>query len=275
MLKRRRANDRSLDSVADVLDGYELPSFSSVVTMALDELADPEVHLGKVGTILENDPGISVHLLRLANSASMGLRSSVDSLDRAVAMLGRNQVESILIGHAVTDSISPKSPVIDEHRFWVTAATRAVVAAQLAVTLDPARRSEHFTAALLQDMALPVLADHVTGYDAILSGWYEGSILELDQAEQDTFGWDHAAVGAFMCQTWGFPENLVEAVKTHHEPDHISPSHLAGGWHEIDHERGPAHLAAHAGAVGLDDAQVAAILDEALASVHEVADLFT
>lgn len=274
MLRRKRSNDTSLDVIAGVLDGYELPSFSQVVITALDELADPDVSLGKVSAILQNDPGLSVHLLRLANSASMGLRSSVDSLDRAVAMLGRNQIESILIGRAVTSSISPRSPVIDERRFWVTAATRAVVAAHLSAVLDPPRRSEHFTAALLQDMALPVLVDHVDGYESVLAGWYEGTIEDLGSAESEAFGWDHGAVGAYMCQTWGFPENLVESVKTHHTADDISPSHLAGGWHEVDEERGPRFLAAHAAATDLTEEQITELLDDALSQVHEVAELF-
>ena len=274
MLRRKRSNDTSLDVIAGVLDGYELPSFSQVVVTALDELADPDVSLGNVAAILQNDPGLSVHLLRLANSASMGLRSSVDSLDRAVAMLGRNQIESILIGRAVTNSISPASPLIDERRFWVTAATRAVVAAHLAAVLDPARRSEHFTAALLQDMALPVLADHVEGYDTVLAGWYDGTIEDLDRAETDAFGWDHGAVAAYMCQTWGFPENLVASVKTHHTADDASPAHLAGGWHEVDEARGPRLLADRAASIGLSDEQITELLDHALSQVHEVAELF-
>ncbi len=48
---------------------------------------------------------LSVLFLRLANSASLGLRRSVDSLDRAMVMLGRNQVESMLIGQAVVGKI--------------------------------------------------------------------------------------------------------------------------------------------------------------------------
>lgn len=275
-LRRRSRSGTSLDQIADLLDQFELPSFPQVASEALQLLADPDVRMGAVAAVLERDPGLSVHFLRLANSASLGLRSSVDSLDRAVVMLGRNQVESILIGHTVAGSLSSRSPVIEAGRFWETAAMRAVLASQVALVVDPVRRSEHFTAGLLQDMALLVLSENVTGYDTLLEAWYEGSILDLVDAENDQFGWDHAAVGAVMCRSWNFPENLVLAVGTHHDDDDdCSPSQLVAAFDEVDVDAGPATFAARcANTPELAD-QIDDLLGAARSQVAEVASVFS
>ena len=266
---------RSASEIAVVVGEFELPTFPQVASEALQELADPEVHLGHVAAILERDPGLSVHLLRLANSASLGLRSSVDSLDRAVAMLGRNQVESILIGHTVSTSLSARAAQVDASRFWGTAATRAVVASQVALRVDPARRSEHFTAALLQDMALLVLAEQVGGYGDLLRDWYDGAVTDLAAAEDERFGWDHAEIAAGMCREWSFPDRLVDAIGTHHDPvDLPSPSQLVGEWHEVDLDRGPAFFAARAAEVAELTDEVDAILAAADEQAAETASIF-
>ena len=260
---RRKSSEAD---IAQVVGEFELPTFPQVATEALQRLADPDVDLRSVAGILERDPGLSVHLLRIANSASLGLRNTVDSLDRAVAMLGRNQVESILIGQAVSSSLAATAPPIEASRFGAAAATRAVVASQIALRVDPARRSEHFTAGLLQDMAILVLAEQVPGYDDILLGWYEGTVPELVIAEQDRFGWDHAEIAAGMCREWSFPERLADAIGSHHDDaDVLSPSQLVAEWHEVDADRGPAAFAVRA--IGVDE--LAPHLDAILEAVDE------
>ncbi|MEZ5245785.1 MAG: HDOD domain-containing protein [Acidimicrobiales bacterium] len=274
-LLRRTRSGTSLDQVAELLDRFELPSFPQVAAEALQHLADPDVKMAEVANVLERDPGLSVHFLRLANSASLGLRSSVDSLDRAVVMLGRNQVESILIGHSVAGSLTSRSPVIEAPRFWGTAALRAVLASQVALVLDPSRRSEHFTAGLLQDMALLVLSEQVNGYDTLLAAWYSGSVTDLVEAENDRFGWDHATVGAVMCRTWNFPEKLVIAVEAHHDDDDDrSPSQLVAAFHEVDDEAGPTRFAARCAAAAELAPQIDQLLDTARSQVEEVASVF-
>lgn len=274
-LLRRNRNGTSLDEVGDMVDRFELPSFPQVAAEALHHLADPQVDMAKVAAILERDPGLSVHFLRLANSAALGLRSSVDSLDRAVVMLGRNQVESILIGHSVAGSLGSRSPVINASRFWETAAMRATLASQVALIVDPARRSEHFTAGLLQDMALLVLSEHVAGYDELLAGWYDGTIDDFVAAENERFGWDHSTVGAVMCRRWNFPGNLVAALDTHHDDDDDrSPSQLVASFQEVDADEGPRVFAMRCASADELAPRVDALLAAARSEVAEVASLF-
>lgn len=279
MIFRRRSDD-AMAGVERLLDGYELPSFPHVVTDALARLGDPDVAMSDVADGLETDPGLSVKLLGLANSASIGLRKPVDSLRQAVAMLGRNQVESILISTAARASIpAPVSPVFDSGRFWRAAASRAVVAAAISAEVEPGRRSETFTAALLQDMALPVLIDHVDGYAALLARHYDGEVLDLTAAETDAFGWDHAMVATRMGTMWGLPDSLLEAIAGHHDVGELTELvgvRVVAGWHEVDEDAGREAVIASARAVPrLADHDCAQLVDRALERVGEVASAFS
>jgi len=273
MPRLRRAR-RAADDLAAIVADFDLPTFPQVPAEALQLLADPDVTMSQVGAVVERDPGTSVHLLRVANSASSGLRSAVDSVDRAVAMLGRNQLESVLIGRAVVTSLAPAHPVVDLQRFWATAAMRAVVASEVATLTDPGRRSEHSTAALLQDMAIVVLVDHVAGYDELLSQWYQGRIDDLAAEEADRFGWDHAEIAAGMARAWNFPALLVDAVATHHDDDQQSPGQLVSGWHEVDDDRGPAWFRERASHVAELEAHVERVLESAAEQAGDMSAIY-
>ena len=279
-MRFRRKNRHGLDAIEGVLDGYELPSFPHVIADALGQLSDPDVAMAEVARTLEMDPGISVRLLKLANSAATGLRNPIDNLQQVVTLLGRNQVESVLISAAAKASIpDARSPVFDTQRFWQTAAGRAVVATGISAVVEPTRQSETFTAALLQDMALPVLVDHVDGYDLLLKQWYDGDIADLAEAETERFGWNHALVGAHMGTMWEFPQHLLEAIASHHDHDLATDMvgvRLVSAWHEIDDEVGPASLIRQASSVPqLQQIDCEALITDSMQRVGEVAALFS
>lgn len=278
MFRRKKAKDR-IEEVAEVLDDFELPTFPAVVTEALGRLGDPDVDLADVADVLVMDPGITAKLLSLANSAATGLKRPVNDLRQVVAILGRNQVESILISAAVRAALpNVQSPVFDSTRFWQAAAERAVIATAVTGRLAPAQRSEAFTAALLQDMALPVLVDKVEGYDRLLARWYEGDITDLAHAELDTFGWDHAAVAGRMGTMWSFPTPLLDSLTEHH--DGLGQTvqdwtRLVADWREADGETSRDELVKKAVELPqLHGINCEELVDDALDNVDEVSSLF-
>ena len=269
-----------MEVIDEMLDGFELPSFPHVITEALGRLSDPDVSMAELAAVLELDPGMSVKLLRLANSAATGLRNPVESLRQVVTLLGRNQVESLLICTAARSSVpKSKSAIFNPPRFWRAAASRAVIATRISAVVEPTRKSETFTAALLQDMALPVLVDNVDGYEMLLARWYDGAVSDLARAETETFGWDHASVSARMGSHWQFPEPLLEAIGGHHDegvPDVMLGVRLVSSWCEIDEEANrTAFLGRATKMPQLEDVDCEALLDDAMERVGDVAALFS
>jgi HD-like signal output (HDOD) protein len=215
---KRQLGSGAAEVLADLLDGYALPSFPRVITQAIERVSSVNADMGAVAETLKDDPGLSVHLLRLVNSASFAPRRPIVDLHQAVMMLGRNQLESMLISMAVNQAL-PKGPTpgFDTARFWAAASQRATVAATYANLFDPIRRSENYTAALLCDLALPVLAQQVPGYADVLDEVSDRGV-SLIEMEEERYGWNHQTVGALMCENWEFPVQLTESIGAHHDP---------------------------------------------------------
>jgi len=208
------------DELKALLGEYELPSFPAVLLEARRMLRDDDATNNAIGECLVRDPGISVRLLKTVNCAAFGVRRRVESVDQAVAMLGRAQVESLLLTHGVNKALpKPRKGEYDARRFWLGAARRATLARSVASKVQPATAWHSFTASLLQDMAVPVLVDvYRDRYEPVLRAFRMGD-GRLGALERDEFGWDHAQVGSWMCEAWSFPDVLTVSIADHHGCD--------------------------------------------------------
>lgn len=224
---------------SETLGGYELPSFPALVAQALSQLSDPSADMAEVASVVERDPGTTAKVLQIVNSASFSPRNKVTSVHQGAMLLGRNQLESVLISvgaHGVLPK--PDCAGFVQERFWASAARRAVLARMIAQHVDPTRSSENFTAALLQDMALPVLALRADFYGDVLDHWHN-STDDLADLEQENFGWNHGMVAGWMGEQWEFPADFVHFMDGHHgETDvyHLLPARVVSPIRETDDE---------------------------------------
>jgi len=204
-----------------VADNFEVPSFPGTVLSLLAKLRNPEVATNELADDLEMDPGLHVRVLKTVNSVAFGLSHKVGNIHHAVNLLGRGRLESLVLTVAVKESLSAnnKAAWFDMKQFWATAARRAVVARGLAAELHPHLQSEAFTFGLLQDMAVPVLANREgERYRKIYQGWLQQDEFDLVAEERRHLSTDHPSIGAQMAKSWGFPESLVDGIGQHHQP---------------------------------------------------------
>jgi HD-like signal output (HDOD) protein len=213
----KRANVDPKAKLAKVLRGYSLPSFPGAVMETLQRIRNPESSASSIAEVLAVDPGLSVRVLRVANSAAFSPTKRVENLTQAVALVGLSQLESLVLSVAAASAVPRESCAgYDFNRFWRAAARRGVIARAFARILCPARESESFTAGLLQDLAIPFLAHtHPDKYGPVLARWHEGD-EDLVKLERETFDWDHAEVGTWICSEWALPENIASAIGGHH-----------------------------------------------------------
>ena len=266
---RKKTAGNDLDSF---FDDYEVPSFPGAINEVLGKIRHEETSNADIAADLEADPGMSVRILRLVNSAGFGLRHRVEDVCQAVQLVGRSSLESILISLAMKEIVPMKSrPGFDSVAFWRAAGQRAGIAGRLAARLNPPDRSFCWTAALLQDVAIPLLVDHMGDrYCAILETWIEGE-EGLADLEREEIGFDHTELGRKICERWELPGRLSEAIAEHHAlptietapirlVSMIKPSDRAADVEPV----GVSEMIAAAPSIGLDAEDCATQVDEGL-----------
>jgi len=213
--RRRRIDPKQ--RLAKVIGERRLPSFNGVVLRALEVLRDPDASHDRIARALEPDPGLSVRVLKTVNSAVYSPRREVTSLSQAISLMGRSQLEALVLAIAVADSLPRESTSgFDAQAFWFHAARRATLSRALSRRLHPVSSGVSFTASLLQDLAIPLLAhSDPENYGPLLERSREQG-LPLQDLEREAFGWDHTEVGTWICSEWGLPESLAAAIGAHH-----------------------------------------------------------
>lgn len=218
---RSPVSNRDVDS--RLLTLSDLPTLPGVMARILAAASDAEISAEQLAALLENDQAISARILRLANSAFFGLRRSVETVQRAVVVVGFDAVRNLALATSVFDTLSSKTPSsLDPRAFWMHSLATAT-AAKLAIepTL-PAAAAACFTAGLLHDIGKYVMALQLgERYRQVVErAAAEGApLLETELA---MLGVTHTSVGRWVAKKWNFPDLLVDVISHLYEPDSYS-----------------------------------------------------
>lgn len=198
----------------------------------LGVLADSRAGLEDVAQVVERDVGLAAHILRLANSASLGFGRPVTSVGRAVTQLGSQAIQDLVLSSELLRTFGPEA----EQRSGLRVDAferRQYQSARLARELLRGRRKLAdlaFSAGLLKDIGELVWAAHFPQLYAMVAKCSDGRIGTKLDAERQIAGVTHAELGAFLLRLWGIPESLAAIVEHHHEPTLTSPSSFDCSW---------------------------------------------
>jgi HD-like signal output (HDOD) protein len=193
-----------------------LPSTPRVVALLQTELLAREPDLRKLCQLVGTDPALAADVLRVANAPGMALPAPVATVSEALAVLGMEQVRSV-VACATVGSSTTALPGVNLQHFWRYSLGTARVARSLAVGLK-LHQGLGYTAGLLH--ALGELAMHHGMPQAMAA--LNRSVPPLDrarvEAERDSLGYTFAEVSAGLARRWGLPQPLVDALAAQNMP---------------------------------------------------------
>ncbi|HYQ00285.1 MAG TPA: HDOD domain-containing protein [Polyangiaceae bacterium] len=187
-----------------------------VAARRLEELTrNPKARLEQVVSVLETDPGLSVRLLRLVNSAGYGLKVRVTSVRHAAVLVGTRRLHQVATTAAILDLFETNNETaveLLEHATVVGSLCR-YLAVHLGLPHD-----ELFTCGFLHDIGKLMMLDTEGEKYAELVRTYGGAPDQLHMHERRVFGFDHALLGAHVLKAWNIPEPVPKVVLYHHAP---------------------------------------------------------
>ena len=180
---------------------------------------DPDSTAQDVAQVIQNDPAMTGRVLRIANSAYMALVTKVDTIPRAVQVLGLNQVHDLALAMSAVSALQDiPSPVFDIHDFWRRSVYCAVVSKLLTQRLRRKEADRAFVSGLLHDIGNLVLSfkEPETVQDAYDTARQLNR--PLADEERQRFGFCYAEVSAYLLERWDLPASIIEPVRFHTQP---------------------------------------------------------
>jgi HD-like signal output (HDOD) protein len=196
--------------------GVNLPPQPKVL-LEIDALAaKDDVSIREIAALVGKDAGLTARIFKVVHSPFFGIRTEIDSLDRAITMVGLKPALAIIKSAALRDSIGGDPKAMDA--FWDRANDIAVLAALIAKKQRDVLRiaPEHaHMAGLFHDCGVPILMQRIPGYCSDLARTWPD--LAAEDAQHKT---SHAVAGYMMAKNWKLPEAVCLAVRHHHDPAH-------------------------------------------------------
>lgn len=198
-----------------------IPAMPTVIVKIRKLLRNPDVSFTELAQTIKYDPGLTVNILRLANSAYFGFFRAVNSVQQGVVRLGTERIFEL----AVTAAVAPmtqkavKGYDLSPGRLWEHSVAVAIGAEQLALALNIKAPDYTFTAGLLHDIGKIVLGTFVEVDAAPIMALSLQEGVSFDEAEKQVLGIDHAEAGAILLEKWDLPESIVNVNRWHHQPD--------------------------------------------------------
>jgi HD-like signal output (HDOD) protein len=203
--------DQALEQLLARTD--RLPVAPSAYTRIAAEMRSREPGVDRIAGIIAEDPALTAKVLQHINSAFFSLRSEITTVERAVAMLGMNQIMAIVmsVGLYGQSTGAPADLVesIKQSSMKVAALTRVVAKVE---GVAPGDGDTAFLAGMLHDCGKLVMA---TNGPHLYADIADSNDLAL---ETQVIGANHPLIGAYLLASWKLPDLVVEAVAHHHRP---------------------------------------------------------
>ncbi len=203
-----------------------LASLPDVYYRIMEVINSARSSASNIADAVSKDTSLLARLLKLVNSAFYGFPSRIETVSRAVAVIGTKELSTLALGITAVQFFNDIPPeFVDMKSFWRHSVACGVYARLLASEKVGVSEERLFVAGLLHDLGKLVLFRQIPFSAREALEHAEKEKIPVFEAERHILGFDHAQVGGLLLREWKLPTPLETGVRFHHNPA-ASPSPL-------------------------------------------------
>lgn len=216
----------SIDAIEEIT--RTLRPFPIIADRVLKLVRKEDVNFQELTQLISTDPSLTSLILGLSNSPIYGtIHRRIDSLHRAILLLGRDHVVEAVMVHimrSVRESVQTAWPAGDIY-FWQHSIGVGIVTRLLATHLHVPYVQQAFIVGLLHDIGKLLLLRHNPGSYSKILEQVEQFNTPLHVLEKEYFGITHAEAGRAAAAKWNLPDEFADTIAGHHnQPDVVTDS---------------------------------------------------
>ncbi|MEJ2618910.1 MAG: HDOD domain-containing protein [Candidatus Thiodiazotropha sp.] len=190
------------------------------VCVKVNRLIDaPNYSALTLGDLIAQDSDLSARLLRVVNSAFFGMQVPVETISRAITVIGTEELRNLVMATTATRIFTGiPSDLVDMAEYWRYSITTGVIAGELAGHCNVLHGERLFVMGVLHDIGRLAIYLKMPqeARDVLLITAGEHGLLA--ETEQDLLGFTHMDVGEALLRRWKLPESIIDVVAYHHKP---------------------------------------------------------
>ncbi len=198
----------------------DLPTLPVVIDRIISVASNEKTTTEELADVISYDQGMTNSLLKLSNSIYYSQKTKVETIKRAITVIGFDEIIGVALGMGILSSFTDKSGLaLDMKALWIHGIGVATVSKDLAKRTNPGIANKIFIPALLHDMGKVIFSVYFKDEYRNVRQLALEKKRPLYFAENALLKIDHAALSALLMKRWNFPESIILPCRFHHNPE--------------------------------------------------------
>jgi HD-like signal output (HDOD) protein len=202
-----------------------LVSLPDVAIRVNQLVASNDYDITELVDIIAQDADISARLLRLVNSPLFGQRSKVETLSRAITLIGVEDLRNLVMATSMQRTFKGiPEELVNMTDYWQHSVTTGVMAQVLAERRNILHSERLLVMGVLHDIGRLVIYLSLPDKAKEILQITGGDNWILPGVEQEVLGFTHLDVGKELLSSWRLPDSFVMVAGYHNAPEN-APDH--------------------------------------------------
>ena len=185
----------------------------------IKELIDDESStIDDISDVIIIDPALSGTILKLANSSFFNYPGKIDTISKAVLVLGITEVYNLVIAYFTTQAfkeINAEQEYLDQ--FWEESVDCALMIKFFGCGLNIPNAERLFILGILHNLGELVVKQ--ISADKIIECQHKMTVSLPWESQREVLGFTYGECGAELLKLWQLPYNLVSPIRNQDEDD--------------------------------------------------------
>lgn len=197
----------------------KLPEMPSTAFELNEIIADPTASAHSIAEVVNKSPSLAALLLKIVNSSFYGFPSKINSISRAVTIIGTREITGLALGLSIVKTFKdiPKE-VMDVSSFLRHSIACGIISRILAARKNMPQTEQMFVGGLLHDIGRLIIYQYLPERAMTLLSLAAKSDKLLYQQENRILGGNHSLIGQYLLKEWKLPFELQNNIFFHHNP---------------------------------------------------------
>jgi HD-like signal output (HDOD) protein len=211
---RETDDDKLIEAI--LASGVKIPPIPAALLEVLDLERDDNAGAREYAQAIGRDPAMAGAVFRVVGSPVMGLRAKVETLDKAVSVLGLRTTLAVVRSEGLRGALHDPALATVMNTLWQRMNTVAdwVLVTLRALRLRAIPEDMAYQCAIFHDCGVAVLCRRDARYAAAFADPARWPDLHALDAE---FRTSHAVVGQMVARNWQLPKDVADTIRQHHE----------------------------------------------------------
>lgn len=204
------------DTIKKIDNIFSLPKVVVSVNKILNS-SDPDI--SELEAIILHDPALTIKILKIVNSSYFGLPSKINTVSRAITMLGLQELRNVIMGVSIASQFrNIPNNLVDMETFWYHSIFKGVLTKTLAKHYHYKDHERFYIAGLLSSIGKLILFSQYPEQMKSILKLTDQSDANIINEEKNAFGFDHAELCAELLRVWQLPDDIWQTVLYQFDP---------------------------------------------------------